>query len=338
MMANIGGKVMNNFRDKFKVVRKDTLQWFPGHMSKGIKQMQSALKRIDCIIEVHDARIPISGRHANFKKTITGVKPHILVLNKLDLADLSYKNHIISQLNNEGIEHVIFTNFNSQVCKGMKTLLPLAKNLIMNSNRYNRTAEDSFSIMIVGVPNVGKSSLINRLRNEHLQKGNATKVGAIAGITRSVLTRIKISEEPTIYVLDTPGILSPEVKDVDTGLKLALVGCLQDHLVGTMTLADYLLFTLNKQRRFEYVNVLNLLEPTDSIKKLLTSLCLKKRLFQRVKTVHNQMSTIPNYEFASQNFIKLFRAGEFGKFCLDKDLLKVRQDNHDTSNKEIELI
>ena len=75
----------DSFRSVFKSIDKDVLHWFPGHMNKGLKQMQQKLRLIDCVIEVHDARIPISGRNADFKFTISGVKPHILVLNKFDL-------------------------------------------------------------------------------------------------------------------------------------------------------------------------------------------------------------------------------------------------------------
>ncbi|KAG8544066.1 hypothetical protein GDO81_023132 [Engystomops pustulosus] len=80
------------------------------------------------------------------------------------------------------------------------------------------------SIMVTGIPNVGKSSLINALRRTHLKKGKASKVGGEPGITRSVLCRIQVSENPLIYLLDTPGVLSPRIESVETGMKLALCG------------------------------------------------------------------------------------------------------------------
>ncbi|XP_025991662.1 probable ribosome biogenesis GTPase A isoform X3 [Solenopsis invicta] len=201
-MTNTGGKVVANLRQKF--VSPNALRWFPGHMTKGLRQMQQRLKNIDCILEVHDARIPISGHYADFSRTLTGLKPHIFVLSKKDLADTRHTKTIVSTLNREGLSNIIFTNLKDEQCRGMKQILPLAKKLILKSQRYNRTEEESYSMMVIGVPNVGKSSLINRLRSNHLHLGKATHVGATAGITRSVLTHIKISEDPAVYLIDTP--------------------------------------------------------------------------------------------------------------------------------------
>ncbi|KAK0086620.1 hypothetical protein PV325_002863 [Microctonus aethiopoides] len=320
-MASVGGKVTTNFRDTFRVIHKESLHWFPGHMRKGLNQMQQKLKNVDCVIEVHDARVPISGRYVNFRNTVSGLKPHIFVLNKKDLADTRQAEEHKKILNNDGIKHVIFTNFKDQQCKGMQSILPLAIKLIEESNRYNRTYNSEYAAMIIGVPNVGKSSLINRLRNKYLHKSNATLVGGVAGITRSVLNRIKISEKPPVFVLDTPGILSPYVKDIYAGLKLALVGCLQDHLVGQEIMADYLLFWLNKQKRFEYIEKLQLPAPSDNILEVLT--CIAKNLgkVQSIRSYNGQRIQRPDYVFAANHFLKVFRNGELGPICLDDDII-----------------
>ncbi|XP_053599002.1 mitochondrial GTPase 1 [Microplitis demolitor] len=321
-MANLGGKVVvPNLRDKFRVIHKESVQWFPGHMRKGLRQMQQNLKNVDCIIEVHDARVPISGRNKDFRKSVSGLKPHIFVLNKQDLADMSKADKYKKLLNEEGFEHIVFTNFKDQTCKGMHSLLPLATKLIENSNRYNRSDSSEFSAMIIGVPNVGKSSLINRLRNKYLGKGNATAVGAVAGITRSVLNRIKISDKPPVYVLDTPGILTPYITDIFSGLKLSLVGCLQDHLVGPEIMADYLLYWLNKNQRFEYVNILKLSKPNDNILEVLTEISINLKKTKRIRNYDGQILIRPDCDFAAQHFLKVFRDGELGSICLDDDIL-----------------
>ncbi|KAH0945837.1 hypothetical protein HN011_011498 [Eciton burchellii] len=322
-MPYIGGKVIANLRDKF--VLRDVIRWFPGHMTKGLKQMQQQLKNIDCILEVHDARIPISGHFADYSKTLTSLKPHIFVLNKKDLADANYSENIISMLNRDGLSNIIFTNLKDQYCKGMKKIVPLAKKLIKNSNRYNRTEEESYSMMVIGVPNVGKSSLINRLRSNHLRLGKATQVGAVAGITRSVLTRIKISEDPIIYLLDTPGILIPTIKDIHTGLKLALVGCMQDHVIGSYTLADYLLFWLNRNNRFEYVEKLGLQEPNDDVMYVLVYIAAKLGKTIKIKSYDGRPNVTPDLKFAADYFVNLFRKGELGSYCLDADLLEMSE-------------
>lgn len=316
-----GGKVARKFRDVFRVPTKESLQWFPGHMNKGLKQMQRNLKNVDCVIEVHDARIPISGRNPNFRNTVSGLKPHIFILNKSDLADERCKESATKILRQEGFSHVLYTNFKDQTCSGMKQILPLATELIHKSNRYNRSQESDFSLMVIGVPNVGKSSLINRLRNRHLGRSNATAVGAVAGITRSVLTRIKISERPPVFLLDTPGVLTPNVPNVEAGLKLALVSCLQDHLVGPDVIADYLLYWLNKHERFDYVDKLGIVQPTDDIVELLTATAM--RLGKTVKMRHydGQLIARPDLNTAANHILKLFRSGGLGPVCLDEDML-----------------
>ncbi|XP_011878130.1 PREDICTED: mitochondrial GTPase 1 [Vollenhovia emeryi] len=317
-MTNTGGKVVANLRQRF--VSPGVLRWFPGHMTKGLKQMQQRLKDIDCILEVHDARVPISGRYADFSRTLTGLKPHIFVLNKKDLADTGQARSIVSSLSGEGLSNVVFTNLKNQQCRGAQKILPLAKKLILNSQRYNRAQEESFSMMVIGVPNVGKSSLINRLRSNILRLGKATHVGGTAGVTRSVLTHIKISEDPLVYLIDTPGILAPTIKDVHAGFKLALVGCLQDHVVGSYLLADYLLFWLNKNGRFEYVEVLGLPEPNDNVAYVLTFIAARLGRTVKVKCSDGRLEVKPDFKSAADHFVSLFRKGSLGSYCLDIDL------------------
>ncbi|EFN88297.1 Mitochondrial GTPase 1, partial [Harpegnathos saltator] len=314
------GKVVANLREKFVIDPQKAIRWFPGHMTKGLRQMQQRLRSIDCILEVHDARVPISGHYADFSRTLTSLKPHIFILNKKDLADTSYSESIVSTLNRKGLSNILFTNLKNQHCKETKKIVPLAKKLILNSNRYNRSGELSYTMMVIGVPNVGKSSLINRLRSNNLSLGKATSVGAEAGITRSVLTHIKISEEPTVYLIDTPGILIPTIKDIHSGLKLALVGCLQDHVVGSYTLADYLLYWLNKESRYEYTQELGLSEPNDNVQYVLTFIAAKFKKTIQIKGPFG-LEVKPNLQFAADYFISLFRKGELGFYCLDKNYL-----------------
>lgn len=204
-------------RETFSVVNQDVAQWFPGHMAKGLNQMQRKLKSVDCIVEVHDARIPISGRNPLFEHTLSAIKPHVLVLNKMDLADLRHRNSIVKHHTKEGIKHVIFTNCKRPESRGIKSIIPTVAEMIKNTERYNRSEETVYQLMVIGVPNVGKSSLINALRAKYLRKSKATQVGGLPGITQSVLEKIKVCEDPKVYLLDTPGVLAPKIRDVETG-------------------------------------------------------------------------------------------------------------------------
>jgi ribosome biogenesis GTPase A len=313
-------------RQKFQIFNKELLHWHPGHMAKGTKQMQQKLKNVDCIIEVHDSRIPISGRNNNLHYSILKAKPSILVLNKKDLVPTDDRPSIVRALKNYPdmpAQPTYFTNCRDQRCTGIKKIIPTAIDIIQSSERYNRQGAKEHTIMVIGVPNCGKSSLINVLRNRHLNKRGASRVGAVAGITRSVLTRIKICEDPAIYLLDTPGVLMPNVRDVEMGMKLALCSCLQDHLVGEENIADYLLYWLNKNNNFTYVEMMGLSEPTDDITLCLLSCAKKLGKTIRLRNYHeNSVQDKPNLRAAATFFLKAFRTGELGHVCLDNNFIR----------------
>lgn len=311
----------DTFRSVFRSIDKDTLRWFPGHMGKGLKHMQNKLRSVDCVIEVHDARIPLSGRNVDFKHTLRGIKPHILVLNKADLIDSSFKEHIIDKLKSD-CDNIVFTHARNQNCDGMTNLFPLARQLISKSDRFNRTGEDDYNIMIIGVPNVGKSSVINALRNKYLGKRKSAPVGAVPGITRSVMNKIKISEKPLFYLLDTPGILTPTISNIEVGLKLAACATIIDHLVGERIIADYILYWLNKHEHFEYVKYFKMENPSDNILEVLSHISKVTGKTLKIRDLATNMYMVrPDLDSASQEFIRAFRVGNLGRIMMDEDLL-----------------
>lgn len=316
----------NQFRQKFNLVNREVIRWYPGHMAKGEKQMQQKLKNVDCIIEVHDSRIPFSGRNLNLQYSLLSAKPSILVLNKKDLIpdDLRGKiSYNLKQIPDFPSQAIFFTNCKDHLCSGVKKLMPKAIQLIKDSERFNRSNEKENTIMVIGVPNTGKSSLINALRNKHLNKKSASAVGAVAGITRSLLTRIKVCEDPPIYLLDTPGVLMPNIKEMEVGMKLALCANFKDDIVGEENIADYLLYWLNKHQNFSYLKYMGLSEPTDDI--LLVLLAGAKKLNKTIRLKNISLNAIeerPDIKSAALYFIRGFRNGEFGKIFLDEEYLK----------------
>ncbi|XP_059585647.1 mitochondrial ribosome-associated GTPase 1 isoform X3 [Alligator mississippiensis] len=286
------------WRDSFDCGGRSVAMWFPGHMAKGLRQMKGKLQKVDCLVEVHDARIPFSGRNPVFQEAL-GVRPHLLLLNKMDLADLKEKSRILEQLKQEGLKNVIFTD-----CE----------------REENIKENVEYCIMVIGVPNVGKSSLINALRRLHLKKGKASQVGGEPGITKAVLTKIQVSERPVMYLIDTPGVLSPRIGSVETGLKLALCGTIRDYLVGEDVMADYLLYNLNKHQLFKYVERYGLDAPCDDIESVLKRVALKLGKTRKVKvlTGTGDVNVIaPDYNAAGYEFVRTFRKGELGKVMLD---------------------
>uniref|UniRef100_H3A086 Mitochondrial ribosome associated GTPase 1 n=2 Tax=Latimeria chalumnae TaxID=7897 RepID=H3A086_LATCH len=177
-----------------------------------------------------------------------------------------------------------------------------------------------YCLMVIGIPNVGKSSLINAMRRLHLKKGKASKVGGEPGITKTVLCRIQVCEKPPVFLLDTPGVSSPRVESWDVGLKLALCGTILDHLVGEDIIADYLLYILNKHQKFSYVEKYELVEPCDDLQTVLKRIAVQLGKTQKVKAitgVGDISILIPNYSAAAYHFIRAFRRGELGQVMLD---------------------
>ncbi|KAG8137746.1 hypothetical protein E2320_004967 [Naja naja] len=231
---------------------------------------------LGCLSRRH-LHIPLSGRNPILKEVL-GIRPHLLVLNKMDLADLTHKSH------------VVFTDCLTD--ENVKKLIPILTGLIKNSQRYQRAENVDNNIMVIGVPNVGKSSIINSLRKLHLRKGKAAPVGGAPGVTRAVLTKIQVSEKPLMYLLDTPGVLSPQIKSVETGLKLAL-----------------------------YVERYGLSSPCDEVGSVLKSIAQHLGKVQKVQVLTgtgNVNISVPNYNAAACEFIYSFRKGLLGKVMLDQ--------------------
>lgn len=163
--------------------------------------------------------------------------------------------------------------------------------------------------MVVGMPNVGKSTLINCLRNTGVFKPKAVSTGAQPGITRKVGTPIKIvdnPDQPAVYVLDTPGVFVPYISDGEKMLKLALCGCVKDTIISPVTIADYLLYHINLNKPVVYEKWS---EPTNDIHEFLERYAHQTGLLGKGGT--------PNTEQAALNFVQKWRTGDMGSFILD---------------------
>ncbi|GIY59331.1 mitochondrial GTPase 1 [Caerostris darwini] len=249
---------------------------------------------------------------------LTAVKPHILVLNKSDLIENSARKKITDKLQKTN-QNVLFTDCKASSKGGVSKIIPSAIELIKDSEQYNRENAQNINLMVIGIPNVGKSSLINRLRNIHLNRKKATHVGATPGVTKSVLEKIKISEDPLVYLFDTPGIMQPCITNIEVALKLGLCRTLKDNIVGEELMADYLLYWLNKQKNFRYVKCFNLPEATDDVRMLLFHIAKNENLVKKIRNAEGSVQQFPDILSSSMHFIRAFRDGKFGKLILDID-------------------
>lgn len=204
------------------------LQWFPGHMAKTRRMISDNLNLVDVMVELLDARLPLSSRNPEIDK-IAGNKPRVLVLNKSDIADSNiteqWKNYFIKK----GFSVI---SVDSQSGKGYSAVGPAIDSVmkdIFERDRAKGIKKHSIKLMVVGIPNVGKSSFINRLAGR-----NAAKTGDRPGIT-TAKQWIRISDK--YELLDTPGILWPKFEDPKIAKRIAFTGGIRDEIIDTEELA-----------------------------------------------------------------------------------------------------
>ncbi len=221
---------------------KVSINWYPGHMVKTKRQILEDLKLVDIVLELLDARIPVSSQNPDIKE-IVGSKKKIVVLNKCDLAEEKENQKWVKDFENKGIKTVL-TDSNSGVGvqELIRTIKEMAKEEVSKSIQKGRVGK-SVRMMILGIPNVGKSSLINRMA-----KKTSAGVGNKPGFTKQKQW-IRVSNE--IELLDTPGILWPKFESETVGLHLSVTGTIKDEILEKTQMAFYLIkwFIQNKEER-----------------------------------------------------------------------------------------
>ena len=213
------------------------INWYPGHMAKTKKQIIEDLKLIDIVVEILDARIPLSSRNPDLESYIEE-KERLIVLNKYDLADEIQNKKWIEYFKANGMEAVLV---NSNTGEGINTAISKIENIYNNKKQKfsdKGRIGKSIRVMILGIPNVGKSSFINRIS----KKSSAT-VGNKPGVTRQKQW-IRINQN--IELLDTPGVLWPKFENEEIALNLAYTGTIKDDILATIEIGFSLLKVLVK--------------------------------------------------------------------------------------------
>lgn len=207
-----------------------TIQWFPGHMTKARRQIQDKLKLIDVVIELLDARLPMSSRNPMIDEILQG-KPRLIVLNKADLADPGVTKQWLEVFKQEGHLAVAVDAYSGQ---GIKDIPVLAKELLkdkLEKQRAKGMNPRAVRALIVGIPNVGKSTLINRLAGR-----NIAATGDRPGVTKGQQW-IKVGTD--MELLDTPGILWPKFEDQNVGYRLAVTGAIREEILNVEDIAFF---------------------------------------------------------------------------------------------------
>lgn len=214
-----------------------TIQWYPGHMAKAKRQLTEKLPLVDVVFELVDARIPHASRNPDVSELIQN-KPHVVILMKEDLADPIITNQWLHYFQTENIEAVVF---NGKSARGINKIIDAAKNVLEDDfakRKEKGMKERAIRGVTVGIPNVGKSTLINRFAGK-----NVTTTGDRPGVTKAQQW-VKYKNE--LELLDMPGILWPKFEGEEQGEKLALTGAIKHTLYYVDDIAIYAIEHLTK--------------------------------------------------------------------------------------------
>lgn len=214
------------------------INWYPGHMKKTMDNIRASLKLVDIVGEIIDARIPISSKNPVIDDVLKD-KPRIMILNKSDMADENETKKWLSYYRKQGYGAVVVDALHS---KGLDKIYSVAKEML--ADKFKKLEEKNLSaktirIMIVGIPNVGKSTFINSI-----SKRKSAKIGDRPGVTKQVQW---IKTKNDLELLDTPGVLWPKFEDERIGLHLAFTGAIKDEIMDIENLAFRFIDELNKK-------------------------------------------------------------------------------------------
>lgn len=272
------------------------IQWFPGHMSKARRQVQENIKFVDFVTILVDARLPLSSQNPMLTK-IVGDKPKLLILNKADLADPVLLKEWKAYFEAQSIKTL---SINSKEQSTVKRVTEAAKSLMTDKItrlRERGIQKETLRTMIIGIPNAGKSTLMNRLAGKKI-----AVVGNKPGVTKG---QQWLKSNKDLEILDTPGILWPKFEDQVVGLKLALTGAIKDQL---LPMDEVTIFGLNYFKEFY----------PERLKERYKGINLEEEAAEIIMSLTQKMGFRDDYDRFYNLFVKDVRDGKLGLYTLDR--------------------
>lgn len=274
------------------------IQWFPGHMTKTRRMIEADLKLVDAVVEIVDSRIPESSRNPVINELVSS-KPRIILLNKCDYSDDALTKEWQKYYEKQGMSVLVC---DCRSGKGINRFLPLLKTKLselLERRRAKGMIGKALRIMVVGIPNVGKSSFINRMANS-----KKTKVEDRPGVTRG---KQWVTIDKEVELLDMPGILWPKFDDKRVALNLAFTGAIKDDVTDVEALA----FELGTYLKENYPERLKERYKLDSLDGNIIEIIAKKRGMMI-------SGGEPDTERAAITLLDEYRSGKIGKITLEK--------------------
>ncbi|EOU1876895.1 ribosome biogenesis GTPase YlqF [Clostridium perfringens] len=277
------------------------INWFPGHMVKTKREIQNNLKLVDAVIEIRDARIPKSSKNPDIDTLCAG-KPRVILLNKSDLTDPKVTKAWKDSLTND---ETIVLEVNALKGEGLNAIKPALLKLLKDKHdrlKAKGLAKITTRAMIVGIPNVGKSTFINKMA-----KNNIAKTGDRPGVTKN---KQWIKTKLGIELMDTPGVLWPKFEDEIVGLNLAFTGAIKDEIMDTEELALKLVERLQETNPEELMTRYKLTELHENPLDNLDAIARKRGAIMSGNQIdYNRIAGI---------ILDEFRGGKIGKISLEK--------------------
>lgn len=277
------------------------INWFPGHMVKTKREIQNNLKLVDAVIEIRDARIPKSSKNPDIDTLCAG-KPRVILLNKSDLTDPKVTKAWKESLTND---ETIVLEVNALKGEGLNAIKPALLKLLKEKHdrlKAKGLAKITTRAMVVGIPNVGKSTFINKMA-----KNNIAKTGDRPGVTKN---KQWIKTKLDIELMDTPGVLWPKFEDEIVGLNLAFTGAIKDEIMDTEELALKLVERLQETNPEELMTRYKLTELHENPLDNLDAIARKRGAIM----AGNQI----DYNRIAGIILDEFRGGKIGKISLEK--------------------
>lgn len=287
------------------------IEWYPGHIAKAKNEIKKELKQVDIIIELLDARAPISTK-TDFANEILKNKKYLLILNKSDLSDDDKNEYFLKYYRDKGYFCILLQSNKNDISKTIKKNIEILCKDIIEKQQQKGIKDYILKAMIIGYPNVGKSTFINSYKK---QKTQETK--NMPGVTKKNQW-VKITEN--IYLLDTPGITETKFKNDTIGKNLILINSINENLVSKQDICyDFIEFMLDKYKDCLYSRYklnqdsINQLKEIEQDKNL--ALIIYDSIAKNIGTIKNNQT---DYEKTANIIINDFRTGKLGKITLDR--------------------